>query len=59
MSIPRELKCPECKKVLQLQEHPKLLDEFADLSGILIGYSSKEVAKYCSKERLKKFNLIK
>lgn len=40
-------------------EHNGLLDEFADLSGILFGSSSKEVAEYCSKDRLKKFNLIK
>ena len=39
--------------------HNGLLDEFADLSGILFGYSSKEVAQYCSEERLEKFNLIK
>ena len=41
------------------KKHNGLLDEFADLSGILFGYSSKEVAKFCSEERLKKFNLIK
>ena len=41
------------------KKHNGLLDEFADLSGILFGYSSKEVADYCSEERLKKFNLIK
>ena len=40
-------------------EHNGLLDEFADLSGILFGSSFKEVAEYCSKDRLKKFNLIK
>ena len=40
-------------------KHKGLLDKFADLSGILYGYSPKEVAEYCSKERLKKFNLIK
>ncbi len=40
-------------------QHKCMLDEFADLSGILYGYSSKEVAEYCSKERLKRFNLIK
>ena len=40
-------------------KHKGLLDEFADLAGILFGYSSKEVAKYCSKERLKNFKLIK
>lgn len=40
-------------------KHKGLLDKFADLSGILFGYPSKEVAKYCSKERLKKFNLLK
>ena len=40
-------------------EYNGLLDEFADLSGILCGISSEEVAEYCSKERLKKFNLIK
>jgi len=41
------------------KKHKSLLDEFADLSGILYGYSSKEVADYCSEERLKKYNLIK
>jgi len=41
------------------KEHNGLLDEFADLSGIFAGKSPKEVAKYCSKERLKKYNLIK
>ncbi len=41
------------------KKHNGLLDEFADLSGIFSGKSSKEVAEYCSKERLKKYNLIK
>ena len=41
------------------KKHNGLLDEFADLSGILFGYSSEEVAEYCLKERLRKFNLIK
>lgn len=36
-----------------------LLDEFADLSGILFGYPSKEGADYCLKESLKKYKLIK
>ncbi len=36
------------------KKHNGLLDEFADLSGILFGYSSKEVAEYCLEERLKK-----
>ena len=40
-------------------KHNGLLDEFADLSGFLFGYSSKEVAEYCSEERIKKKNLIK
>jgi len=40
-------------------KHNGLLDEFADLSGILFGYSPKEVAEYCSEERLKKKELIK
>lgn len=40
-------------------KHNGLLDEFADLSGILFGYSPKEVAEYCLKERLEKYNLIK
>ena len=40
-------------------KHKGLLDEFADLSGIIFGYSPKEVAKYCSGERLKKYNLMK
>ena len=40
-------------------EHNGLLDEFADLSGILCGYSSQEVTEYCSEERLKKYNLLK
>jgi len=40
-------------------KHNGLLDEFADLSGILFGYSSKEVAEYCSEERLKKKKLLK
>jgi len=40
-------------------EYNGLLDEFADLTGILCGISCEEVAKYCSKERLKKYNLIK
>ncbi len=40
-------------------KHNGLLDEFADLSGILCGISYEEVAKYCSKERLMKYNLIK
>ncbi len=41
------------------KKHNGVLDEFADLSGILFGYSSKEVAEYCSEERLKKKFLIK
>ena len=41
------------------KKHKSLLDEFADLSGIFFGKSPKEVAQYCSEERLKKFNLIK
>ena len=41
------------------KKHNGLLDEFADLSGILFGYSPKEVADYCSEERLKKYNLMK
>jgi len=41
------------------RKHKSLLDEFADLSGILFGKPPKEVAEYCSEERLKKFNLIK
>jgi len=40
-------------------DHNGFLDKFADLSGIMFGYSSEEVVKYCSQERLKKFNLIK
>ena len=40
-------------------KHNGLLDEFADLSGILFGYSSKEVAKYCLKDRLRNLKLIK
>jgi len=40
-------------------DHNGLLDKFADLSGIIFGYSSEEVVKYCSQERLEKFNLIK
>ncbi len=40
-------------------KHNGLLDEFADLSGILYGYPSEEVARYCSEERLRKFNLLK
>lgn len=35
-------------------KHNGLLDEFADISGILFGYSCQEVADYCLKERLKK-----
>lgn len=42
-----------------VNEHNGLLDEFADLSGILCGYLSEEVAEYCLEERLKKYNLIK
>ena len=41
------------------KKHDGLLDEFADLSGILFGYTSKNVAEYCSEERLKKYNLMK
>ena len=41
------------------KKHNGLLDEFADLSGILFGYSSKEVAEYCLEERLKKKELVK
>lgn len=41
------------------RKHNGLLDAFADLCGIFFGYSFKEVAEYCSAERLKKFNLIK
>ncbi len=41
------------------KKHSGLLDEFADLSGILFGYSTKEVADYCLEERLKKYDLIK
>ncbi|GAI45066.1 unnamed protein product [marine sediment metagenome] len=41
------------------KKHDGLLDEFADLSGILFGYSSKEVAEYCSEERLRKYKLLK
>ncbi len=41
------------------KKHNGLVDEFADLSGILYGYSPEEIAEYCSKERLKKYNLIK
>ena len=40
-------------------DHNGLLDKFADLSGIIFGYSSEEVVKYCSQVRLKKSNLIK
>ena len=41
------------------KKHNGLLDEFADLSGILFGYSPLEVAEYCLEERLKKKNLLK
>ena len=41
------------------KKHNGLLDEFADLSGILFGYSSKEVAEYCLEERLKKKEIVK
>ena len=41
------------------KKHNGLLDEFADLSGILFGYSVKEVAEYCSEERLRKYKLLK
>ena len=34
-----------------------LSDKFADLSGILYGYSPKEVVQYCFKKEL--YNLIK
>lgn len=40
-------------------KHNGMLDAFVDLSRILFGYSSEEVAQYYSQERLKKFNLIK
>ena len=40
-------------------KHNGLLDEFADLSGIIFGYSPKDVATYCSEERLKRYNLMK
>ena len=40
-------------------KHNGLLDEFADLSGILFGYSSKEVAEYCLEERFKKKEIVK
>jgi len=40
-------------------EHNGLLDGFADSYGILCGISSKQVAEYCLKKRLKKYNLIK
>ena len=33
------------------REHRGLLDEFADLAGILYGYPSEEVAQFCLKER--------
>ena len=41
------------------KKHNGLLDEFADLLGILCGISFEEVAEYCLKARLKKFSLIK
>lgn len=34
-------------------------EDFADLAGILVGYSPKEVAQYCSHDRMKDFGLIK
>lgn len=40
-------------------KHNGLLDEFADLSGILFGYSVKDVVEYCSEERLRKYKLLK
>ena len=42
-----------------VSKHNGLLDKFADLSGILFGYSCKAVVEYCSNERLRKYNLIK
>jgi len=45
--------------VYYVNKHNGMLDAFADLSGILFGYSSEEVAQFCSQERLKKYNLIK
>ena len=41
------------------KKHNGVLDEFADLSGIVFGYSSEEVAEYCSEERLRKYKLLK
>lgn len=38
-------------------KHNGMLDGFADLTGLLVGYSLKEVARYCFKEGL--LNLIK
>lgn len=34
-------------------------EEFADLAGILVGYSPKEVAQYCSHDRMKDYRLVK
>ena len=34
-------------------------EDFADLAGILVGYSPKEVAQYCSHDRMKDYGLIK
>lgn len=34
-------------------------DGYADISGLLTGYSSEEITNYCAKKRLRKYHLIK
>jgi len=41
------------------KDYNGFFDEYADISGLLFGYSSNEIAQYCLQERLQRFNLIK
>ena len=41
------------------KDYNVFFDEYGDISGLLFGYSTSEIAEYCSQERLQKFNLIK
>ena len=41
------------------KDYNGFFDEYADISGLLFGYSTNKIAEYCSQERLQKFNLIK
>ena len=41
------------------KDYNGFFDEYSDISGLLFGYSTNEIAQYWLQRKLQKFNLIK